>query len=155
MNQASHYYISLVWTIGVIILILAVCAIALRWLIAIFNLRREKVMRVVFLIACLLLMVANAACAIASGFSHSKVCQDMDLCVLVPFAWIGDQWGLWRGLDGTPTFFSILAMWLLVMMTGLYLIGKGWSSFWALLLPPALAMMAYLLTSMMGWEFGK
>jgi hypothetical protein len=155
MNQTSHYFIPLVWTVGVIILVLAVCAIALRWLIAIFNLRREKVMRVIFLIACLFLMIGNEMCAIASGFSHSKEYQEMDLCILVPFAWIGDQCGLWTVSDGVPTLISTIGMWLLVMMTGLFLARKGRSAFWALLLPPAVAIMTYRLSFFMGWEFGK
>ncbi len=111
-------------------------------------------MKVAYLLTCLFLMLANAYYAIAIGFSHSAVTIDLGCCILVPFDWIGGHIGLWRAMDGTPTYSCIIGMWLLTMIVGLCLTKKGRSSFWALLLPPGISIMTFFVSQIMGWDFG-
>lgn len=155
MNQSWQFIISLGWACGIAILFVVICAIVVRCMISAFKLHREKVMKVFYLLTCLILMTGNAAYAIAAGFSHSAVVQDQGDCILAPLAWIGKNIGSKRTLDALPFFASIAGMWLVVIIAGLYLARKGRSSFWALLLPPIISIMTVFLSYFMGWEFGR
>ena len=118
--------------------------------------QREKVIKVCYLLTCILLMLVNAAYAFVAGFSHSAVEQDKADCLLAPLVWIGRNISSSRAFDEPLPFFgSIAGVWCLVIITGLYLARKGWSSFWALLLPPLISIMTLLLSNAMGWQFGR
>jgi uncharacterized membrane protein YhaH (DUF805 family) len=118
--------------------------------------QKGKVMKVCYLLTCLLLMIVNAVYAVVAGFSHSAIEQDKADCILAPLAWIGRNISSSRAFDEPLPFFgSIVGVWCLVIVAGLYLSRKGRSPFWALLLPPLISVMTFLLSHFMGWEFGR
>ena len=112
-------------------------------------------MRVFYVFACLGLMIGNAAYVFAVGFSHSAVVQDQGYCILTPLAWIGKNVGFRNISDPLPFLSFFAATWVIVILLGLYIARKGASAFWALLLPPGLAIIAFLLSYFAGWKFGR